>query len=365
MDSARSDEAPPAALPRAVGWLRDLLQSEFTVAPDFTRAAGTPSLPRPATQPDPTGDEAAWKRTWLKEWRRLQLPDEFAAFTEALAEARTPGAVYTALTEHAVRIVGAYTALLFLPEGDDALRPLPNPRLRVDAGRFTLSPSPLVSCTGLVETRDATAGSGPFATFAPLFEEERAVSLARVPFRGEGVLFLVERRRARVFDAEDLHLLRGLAVQAEAALDRVRLFQSVGVLSGTDPLTGMAAGERLEEVLEHACAAARRGKPLSLVRLALPATPSADAPLLRTAARALRAEARGRGVAVRAAAGELLLVLPEADGAEAGGVATRVLDALGRPTGAEAGVAAYRTGLDTPAALLRAVREAPARATHR
>jgi len=307
-------------------------------------------------------DDAVWRREWRRRWRRLRLPEQLLAFYDELGRARTPEQVYDALSEHAVRIVDGYTCVLFPPQADaERLRPVPNPRLRFDAASLSLPASPPLPRAERIGAADAAAGT-PFAGLAALFAEERAAALAHAPFGDGGAIFLIERRHGRVFEAEEWALLRTLAVQAEAALERVRLLGRIEILAHTDPETGLAAGTHAPAALAHAWEMAERGEPLSVVllQLAPPAadtgfdmgTPATRAPQTppRALAGVLREVAGEHGMAVRHSAERFLLILPHTDAAAAHALVARVRERVRDEL--HAAVAVHEAGAAMPPAAL-------------
>jgi GGDEF domain-containing protein len=304
----------------AVGWLGEVVRADF---PPPSRPAVSPAIPEPAA-----------RREWLRQWRRLQLPDRMAAFGEELARARTETAVYATLTTHAARMVGGYLCLLFLPNGGSTrLRPVAEPRLRCNADALSITEPPAVP--GVISEATLPAG-GPYASLRPLFSEEGAAWLLLAPFGTRGTVVLVERRGERTFAPEDWDVLRILASQAEAALERVRLWEGVATLSQSDPLTGLGAGrEYLHDVLAHAAAAAAWGEAVSVAVLTVDGNAGVQrngesARVTRAVAEALRDAAHERGIVLRYAEDELLVVLPGLDGAEAEELVESAKDRLAR-----------------------------------
>lgn len=298
-----SSTGPAAGLPHiAVSWLQDLLRTEFAEG----LSTGAPVV-LPAGARGDDDDQAllaVWRREWLRRWRRLQIPEQLAAFTESLEGARRPEEVHRLLAEHAREMVGAYVCLVFLPAADGRLRPLPDPRLPT-AEELWLGPA-----TGrdtVLLGPDDVRGGADLLGLAPLFEETRAVALAFAPYGG-GAAVLVERRREREFQELDWDLLRAVCAQAEAALHRVGLMRGMGV---ADPETGGAARERVDEVLRHGWAGAALGQAITLMLVRLEAEEEGalpEAAVLHCAA-VLRREANGAGPVLRHGALDFLLVL--------------------------------------------------------
>lgn len=331
----------------AVGWLGEVLRAEFPHG-DTAAAAVLP--------PVQVGPDVVRRREWLRLWRRLQLPQRLTAYSEALVRAGTETAVHTALAEGAAHIVGGYTCLLFVPAEGALLRALPDARLPFDATRLALHEPPLAS--GVLLTRQAVAG-GPFASLAPLFEHAGAVGLAVAPFGQRGMAVLVERREARVFEREDWQVLALLAGEAQAALERVRLYAGVARLAGSDAWTGLAGRPQAEAVVAHALSATEWGEPVAVALLALEGLGAAELTegrasaeaLVRGAAEVIRETVADRGIAVRYDHGEFLVVLPAVAAADAARLVERVRGRLSRALTLHAGIA-ERTAPCTAAELI-------------
>jgi GGDEF domain-containing protein len=312
-------------------------------------------------------DHAIWYRDWHLRWRMLQLPDRLHRFETELMAARTDAQVFATLTEHAVQIVGGYTCVLY-PPGDGPRRPIPNPALRVDAGRITLT-LPLEEVGLLARDRVLSDPDGRYAALAPLFSEEHAVSVAHAPFGEGGVILLIERRHERVFGTEDWDLLRLLSARAAAALMRVRLGTQIGEMRDTDPVTALPEASRLDAILAHARDLIASGEMLSLVGLRLGGLgelaredgPAAAARARRTVADVLREVAGSLGLAAHRGNDEYVLLLPRLSCARAEHMVARVARQL--PSGIE--VRARMVAIETagsPADLLDALDRAPERA---
>jgi diguanylate cyclase (GGDEF)-like protein len=293
--------------------------------------------------------------------KRQRLPDQLIAYFEELNAADAVDAVFRALATHALAIVGAHTAVALVRDAERGLLRAPA-RQGAPPGEYR----PCVLCDerlaapGLVLAPDARAG-GSFATLAPLFGDPQTTLIAHVPVGEEGVLVLTERREERIFEPEDWDVLRALALQAEMALKRIRLIESVRSLSLTDSLTGLANRRHMEVVLEHAWAAARRGDPLAVVVLDLDDFKDvndrqghqAGDRLLCAVADALRAEARGADAVVRYGGDEFLVILPGGTAAGARALADRVRKRLAGRVGVSAGAAEYHAECASPDELIR------------
>jgi diguanylate cyclase (GGDEF)-like protein len=305
-----------------------------------------------------------WKHEQNRAHKRILLPEQLIAFSHEINRAETAEAVCAALTTYAPLIVGGRAAVLFLRDPDGTmLRGTQTSSFPLDVQLLALPLHHRFARAGLLGPQHVRADSGSaFSALAPLFADLGAASLAHVPFGRQGVLFLVERRSDRIFDQEDWQLLGTLAGQASAALERVRLYEEVRDLSLTDPLTGLANRRRMEVVLEHSIAAARRGEGLAVAMLDLDGFkaindtrghPEGDR-YLCAVADALREEARGSDLVVRYGGDEFLLVLPGGDAPGVGALITRVRMRLAGMVEISAGVAEYGSGTQSAEQLIDA-----------
>jgi len=312
-----------------------------------------------AAEPTANGDGAhpPDRAGWLRLWRRLQLPDRLVAYGEQLARARTEGEVYAALAAHAVRVVGGYACLVFVPRDSPAvLRPAIDPGLRCDAALLSIAEPP--ACPGVVGAVHAAAG-GPFAGLRPLFADEGAAALALAPFGARGALALMERRQRRAFAADDWELLRVLGVQAEAALERCAAWRRLAAPAACDPATGLAGPEHVHAVIAHAVAAAAWGEPVAVAMLAIdglggaahPHGPAEADRLTRAVAELARDAAGERGIALRHADDEILLVLPGASATDAARVVAAMRERLARRVSVHAGIVEHAAGACIPVEL--------------
>src|SRR5688572_16142582 len=217
---------------------------------------------------------SAWRRERSRALRRLELPDRLVAFSEELHRATTLQAAYAALATHVARIVGGYTGIVFAYDGasgdSGTLRPVEHPGVQFQLSECALSPELRFGGPGLVHAEEVLAAAGgPFSGLAPIVRGTTAAKVAYVPLGERGLLFVIERRAERVVEPEDWDLLLSVARLADLALDRIDLYERVHDLSLTDPLTGLANRRRLDVVLQHTFAAARRGSRLSVVMIDL------------------------------------------------------------------------------------------------
>jgi diguanylate cyclase (GGDEF)-like protein len=299
-------------------------------------------------------------RERMRTEKRQQLPDQLIGYFEALNDAETEDDVWRGLAQHALRIVVAHTATVLVRDLRGLLRAPAAADARPGEYRPCILWDDRLAAPGLVLSEDARAsGAAPF--MAPLFGDPATALVAHVPVGSEGVLVLTERREERIFEPEDWDVLRALALQAEMALRRVRLIESVRSLSLTDPLTGLGNRRHMEVVMAHAWAAARRGEPLVVMALDLDGFKEVNDALgheagddmLRAVARALGAEARGSDVVVRYGGDEFLVILPGGTLEGALALAERVRRRLDGCVGISAGVAAYAPEMSAPDHLVR------------
>jgi diguanylate cyclase (GGDEF)-like protein len=322
-------------------------------------------VPQGSDNPDLMDRAAVGASVFLREKlrteKRQQLPDQLIGYFEALNAADSEDGVWHALAAHALRIVGAHMAFTMVHDrARGVLRAPAAQDARPGEHRPCILWDDRLGTAGLLLSEDARrGGAAEFA--APLFGDPATALLAHVPVSNEGVLVLTERREERIFEPEDWDVLRALALQAEMALRRVRLIDSVRSLSLTDPLTGLGNRRHMEVVMAHAWAAARRGEPLVVMALDLDGfkevndTRGHDAGdrMLCDVAAALRAEARGSDVLVRYGGDEFLVILPGSTVEGAHALAERVRRRVDGAVGISAGVAAYAPEHETPESLIR------------
>jgi len=366
---ALEDDAVAATRPQQPGWKLDAaaflldIPSEtdavLVVGPELRRIprgkGGSELLARAAS------GAVAWRRERARALRRQQLPDRLLSFSEELNRAHTLHGVCTTLMTHAGRIVGGYTGVIYLYDnngaGEEGLYPLEHPWITLGLKDCSLSADLRFRGPGQVRAEDVLPGTGsPFDNLAPLIRETAAVTLYYIPLSDVGLLFVIERRRGRTLDADDWDLLRSVARQAEVALERVSLFQRVHELTLTDPLTGLGNRRKLEIVLEHAFAAARRGQPLTVVMIDIDGFKEfndtrghlAGDDVLRRFADCLRNQVRGADLVVRYGGDEFLLVMAGATAEAAETTLTRIRAHLEDDIRFTAGTAEYSPLLGSP-----------------
>jgi len=304
---------------------------------------------------------AALRQERMRQAKRQRLPDQLIAYFEELNAATAEDDVFRALADHALLIVGAHTSLVFVRDpARGMLRAPARPGAPATEYRACILWDERFAEPGLMQALDARAG-GCCAGAAPLFGDPSTAQVAHVPVADEGLLVLTERREDRVFEPEDWDVMRALALQAEMALRRIRLIESVRSLSLTDSLTGLANRRHMDVVMEHAWAAARRGEPLAVMVLDLDGFKAvndaqghqAGDRVLCQVADVLRGEARGSDVVVRYGGDEFLAILPGGSAAAALSLAERVRMRLNGSVGVSAGVAEYRPEISSPDELVR------------
>jgi diguanylate cyclase (GGDEF)-like protein len=307
---------------------------------------------------------SAWRRARSRALRRLELPDRLVAFSEELHRATTLRAAYAALAAHVARVVGGYTGVVYTYDNGGSasgiLRPVEHPALDLRMADCVLGPELRFGGPGLVHAEDVLASAGgPFSNLAPLVRATNAATLPYVPLGERGLLFVVERRAERTVEPEDWDLLLSVARLAELALDRIDLYDRVHALSLTDPLTGLANRRRLDVVLEHSFAAARRGQELSLVMIDLDGFKQYNDEfghvrgdeILRSFATALREQVRGADLVVRYGGDEFLVVMGGASRSDADQIVARLRGGM-TEIGFTAGVAEYSAALNSPQELV-------------
>jgi diguanylate cyclase (GGDEF)-like protein len=359
-------EEPSAALPALCDGSQDLVLL-LEAGPEegvLLAASGTVRVPS-------SGDDdllaqasarlAALRSERLRQAKRQRLPDQLIAYFEELNAAECEDQVFLALAEHARHIVGAHTAVTLVRDrARDLLRAPARPGAPHTEHRVCILWDDRFARAGLVLAVD-TRRNGGCSAAAPLFGDPATSMAAHVPVAEEAVLVLTERREDRIFEPEDWDVLRALALQAEMALRRIRLIESVRSLSLTDSLTGLANRRHMDVVMEHAWAAARRGEPLTVMVLDLDGFKAvndreghdAGDAVLRDVAQALMGEARGSDVVVRYGGDEFLVILPGGTPAAAYALADRVRVRLAGRVGVSEGVAVYSSCMESAGDLVR------------
>ncbi|HLU24570.1 MAG TPA: diguanylate cyclase [Longimicrobiales bacterium] len=179
----------------------------------------------------------------------------------------------------------------------------------------------------------------------------------------------VGHRGVRSYQQEDIRLLERLSYHAAIAVANARLHEQIRLLSLTDPLTGLANRRRLSLFLETEFAAARRGRPLSIVIFDLDnfkhyndtkGHQAGDAAIIAFA-RILARETRAMNLAARYGGDEFIAVLAGSDREGALNLAKRISelveqDKLLGPSELRvtAGVASYSPEMESPEDLIRA-----------
>lgn len=306
---------------------------------------------------------AVWRRQRERLRARLNLPDRLIAYVQQLGRDRCVAETAATLAEHATRIVGAYGALVLLPDGEGGGLQTLGSFPEAAFPHLSMGTQDAFSRQGLIRSEHAQPGTGgPFNDLEALFCAHGAAAIAHSPTGDGGVLFLVERRADRDFAPEDWELLRVLASQADTAWESHRLLAEVRALALTDPLTGLPNRRSLAAFLEHAWAAAGRGQPLAVVMLDLERFKQinderghlAGDRILQSVAECLQELTRGSDLVVRYGGDEFLLVLPGVAISGARRLVERVRARLGGEIAFTAGIAEYQSGMGSPEQLIEA-----------
>lgn len=178
-----------------------------------------------------------------------------------------------------------------------------------------------------------------------LFPELRAlldvVTAVAVPLRSHDQvvgLLTAGHKEPHTYRSDELHLVRRLASQASVALQNAKLHQRLEALSLTDPLTGLPNRRHLQLHLQRELAAARRGRPLTLVIFDLDKFKTfndtrghvAGDEALRQLGRVLLREARAMNVVARYGGDEFVSVLAGSGSLDGIQHAKRIADAVSR-----------------------------------
>ena len=297
-------------------------------------------------------------RRWQQEHERFRwrcgLAERLVEFSTGLNLASSPGEVYQSLTECVVRIIGGHTVLIFTRDPVNAkYYRVDNQRPETELWKLSFDGEASLLRPGVIGPEHTSLALGsPLTELAPLFENGEIATAAHIPFAGDHILFLLERRKDRVLDPEEWTLLAALTAYAEAALTRIRLFEEMRDLSLTDSLTGLANRRQMMLVLDRMIAAARRGQRLALVLLDIDdfkhindqlGHASGDRVLCHVA-NTIRAVVRGSDLAIRYGGDEFLVVMPEGDEAGAKALVERIRERLPE-VGVSFGTAEYHDGI--------------------
>lgn len=358
----------------ALGWL---LGTDPRAHPSLARLAGETGGPSrgllpPASGASPARDDslapggAALPDAWLRLWRRSLFPERLIDFHDALSRATSAREICDALARHATLTVGAYQAVVLLPESDGA-------HLGVAGWWSNGAPPPEVLLPGriargaprLVDPAAVDAAGDACPGLAPLSRIPGVSTLALVPIGERGLLLLSERRAERIFSEDDWTLLEALALHADRALASVTALAEARRAALVDPLTGLANRRHLEVVLRHAWAGAERGEGLTLMLLDLDDFKAINDrhghamgdDVLRVVGEVLRGETRGSDTVVRYGGDEFLVVLPRQAASAARRLFERIRARLDGWAGVSAGIAEYHPALAAPCDLVEAADE--------
>lgn len=154
--------------------------------------------------------------------RRMRMPDWLMVYVDELHAADSPDDVCNALIACAPLVIGAFTALVVTTDvgGETAsLRAVQEPRTAVSLPSLPARAAAALYAPGIVSEVEVQPGrSGARVALAALFHAYSAAQLVCTPLTPGLTLVLVERRRDRVFTAEDRDLLDWIVKHARHRL---------------------------------------------------------------------------------------------------------------------------------------------------
>ncbi|MEX2529389.1 MAG: diguanylate cyclase [Gemmatimonadota bacterium] len=201
--------------------------------------------------------------------RRRREAERMEEMSRRLAGSLDAEAVLGQVVEAAMDLVDADGAAVWL---------LDDRRARIAAARGSGAP-PVDTRFGLTaELEEHLVGAGRALTFQTPRETARLPEVLHFPYSARSAIvaplsseaaiiggLTLTSARDRHFGAGEIRHLYRLASHAAVALENARLHAALQTLSLTDPLTGLPNRRQLEVHLSHEFAAARRGRPLSVV----------------------------------------------------------------------------------------------------
>jgi GAF domain-containing protein len=132
-------------------------------------------------------------------------------------------AVWSLLVREAANIMGGWTAFAYVGSAGDVqtlhptesvVGPLPETITGVSWSRFTIA---------AFSTRELPSADPDLTSLRPILDRHGVQCIACVAVGGRGLFLVCERRRDRVFSADDWTLSQTIAGHADAALERLQL----------------------------------------------------------------------------------------------------------------------------------------------
>jgi hypothetical protein len=172
-----------------------------------------------------------WREERDLKRRRMAMATSFVTYTERLHRSRRRAEILATVGEMAHRVLDASETLLLLPDpdgGDHLVCHHQDGSCGREGDAALTLPREALEGLGapVILTQEAVDAErepelAPLGGLLAPGREDRAASLAVAPMEGRGLLVVVERRRGRQWDDEDLFFLRSLARTAEERLRRV------------------------------------------------------------------------------------------------------------------------------------------------
>ena len=159
---------------------------------------------------------AGWRRAEQRLAQRLGLPNWLVAYADALCAATSAADVHNALATFAHRILGAYAALVLLRPDGEVAEVVGQDGRKAAAGSFTEEELARLGRPGILTSGDMDDG-----LLGALWGGMDAVYVLHAPLTPGSFVFVIERRRERVFTAEDSDLFQAMVRQARATLQRM------------------------------------------------------------------------------------------------------------------------------------------------
>lgn len=175
-------------------------------------ARGAPSLAHAAAA------ASAWRLAQRRMAQRLERADWLLAYADALGVADSAHEVHAALVRHAPRVLGAFAGAVLLYSGSEG----PVELLRANGRTLAhgaMHPDVVARFARAGILAPADLGGAP-EFLRDLVSDLNASYLLHAPLQPGATVLLAERRRERVFTAEDADLFQAIVRQAKAVLRR-------------------------------------------------------------------------------------------------------------------------------------------------